>query len=91
MSEILVSYNVKQPHRKILKEILSGRAEINFLPDIAEKDRTGAIERADVIISWNPAREFSAEELRLAGRVRLIQLITPAPSICPLRCCLPAR
>ncbi len=75
MSEILVSYNVKGPHRKILKEILSGRAEINFLFDIAEKDRMGVIERADVIISWSPAREFCPEELRLAGRVRLIQLV----------------
>src|SRR5208337_2028817 len=76
MSEILVSYNIEQAHRKILKEILSGRAGIKFLSDTAKGDRASVIERADLIISWNPAREFSPEELRLAGRARLIQLVT---------------
>jgi len=76
MSEILVSYNIEQAHRKILKEILSGRAGIKFLSDTAKGDRASVIERADLIISWNPAREFSAEELRRADRVRLIQLVT---------------
>jgi len=76
MSEILVSYNIEQAHRKILKEILSGRAGIKFLSDTAKRDRASVIERADLIISWSPAREFSAEELKRADRVRLIQLIT---------------
>ncbi len=76
MSEILVSYNIEQAHRKILKEVLPGRAGIKFLSDIAKGDRTSVIERAEVIISWNPAREFSPEELWLAGRARLIQLVT---------------
>jgi glycerate dehydrogenase len=76
MSEILVSYNIEQAHRKILKEILSGRAGIKFLSDTAKRDRASVIERADLIISWSPAREFSAEELRRADCVRLIQLVT---------------
>jgi len=76
MSEILVSYNIEQAHRKILKEILSGRAGIKFLSDTAKRNRASVIERADLIISWSPAREFSAEELKRADRVRLIQLIT---------------
>jgi glycerate dehydrogenase len=76
MSEILVSYNIEQTHRKILKEVLSGRAGIKFLSDIAKGDRAGVIEPADLIISWNPAGEFSPEELKLAGRARLIQLVT---------------
>ena len=59
-----------------MKEILSGVAEIRFLSDIAEGDRASVIERAEVIISWNPAKEFSAEEFKLLGRVRLIQLVT---------------
>ena len=76
MPEILISHNFEQAHREILKEILSGPAKINFLSDIAEEHRAGVIEQADVIISWNPAKEFSAEELKLLGRVRLIQLVT---------------
>ncbi len=76
MSEILVSYNFEQAHRKILQEVLSGRAGIKFLSDIAEGDRAGVIEQADLIIAWNPAKEFSPEELRLAVRAQLIQLVT---------------
>ena len=76
MPEILISHNFEQAHREILKEILSGQAQIKFLSDIAEEDRASVMEQADVIISWNPAREFSAEEFKLLGRVRLIQLVT---------------
>lgn len=76
MPEILVSHNFEEAHREILKEILSGLAETMFLSDIAKEDRAGVIERADIIISWNPAREFSAEEFKLLERVRLIQLVT---------------
>ncbi len=76
MPEIVIAHNFAQAHREILKEVLSGRAEIRFLSDIAKGDRAGVIERADVIISWDPAREFSVEELKMPGRVRLIQLVT---------------
>ena len=76
MPEILISHNFEQTHREILKEILSGPAQIKFLSDIAKEDRASVIERADIVISWNPAKEFSAEELKLLGRVRLIQLVT---------------
>ncbi len=76
MHEILISHNFEQAHREVFKEILSGLAQIEFLSDIAKEDRAGVMERADVIISWNPAREFSPEELKLLGRVRLIQLVT---------------
>ncbi len=76
MPEILISHNFEQAHREILKEILSGPAQIKFLSDIAKEDRASVIERADIVISWNPAKEFSAEELKLLGRVRLIRLVT---------------
>jgi phosphoglycerate dehydrogenase-like enzyme len=76
MPEILISHNFELAHREILKEILSGPAQIKFLSDIAKEDRASVIERADIVISWNPAKEFSAEELKLLGRVRLIQLVT---------------
>ncbi len=76
MPDILISHNFEQAHREILKEILSGSGQIEFLSDIAKEDRASAIERVDVLISWNPAKEFSAEELKLPGRVRLIQLVT---------------
>ncbi|HYA39816.1 MAG TPA: 2-hydroxyacid dehydrogenase [Syntrophobacteraceae bacterium] len=57
-------------------ETLSPLGRIEFLQDIsAGRDRASVIEGAEVIISWSPGREFSEEELKLAGSVRLIQLI----------------
>ncbi len=76
MAEILISFNTEQAHREILKEVLSGRADIKFLSDIAQGERASAIGRAEVMICWNPDGEFSAEEFKLLGRVRLIQVIT---------------
>ena len=76
MFEILISHDFRPSHREILKEVLSGRAEIKFLPDIAKGDRSNVIKRADVLISWRPAGELSAEELKLAGRLRLIQVVS---------------
>jgi glycerate dehydrogenase len=76
MSQILVSYSLGKSHREIFLEILGTRGEIKFLQDIStDGDRAGTIERAEVIISWSPAREFSEDELRLAENVRLVQLI----------------
>jgi glycerate dehydrogenase len=76
MAEILISYNTGQTHRKILEEVLSGRADIEFLSDIVQEERTSVIERAEVVLSRSPAGEFSAEELGLLRHLRLIQLIT---------------
>jgi glycerate dehydrogenase len=76
MSLILVSYKAERSHREIITEVLSASGEVEFLPGISAGDRAAVIERAAVIISWNPVREFSPEELKLAGRVRLIQLVS---------------
>ena len=85
MSEILVSYDVERHDREILRGILSGSGEIKFLPDVAEKDRAKVIEQAQIIISWNLAKEFSEQELRLAHGVRLIQLVTAGAERLPFR------
>lgn len=90
MPEVLVSYDFRPRHREILKEVLSGLAEVKFLPDIAEADRPEAIKRADVIISWNLPRELGEEQLRLAERVRLIQLITAGAERLPFTLLPPA-
>jgi glycerate dehydrogenase len=75
MAEILIAYDTEQANREMLKEVLSG-ADIKFLSDIEQGERSGVIGRAEVIITLNPAKEFSTEELGLLRSIRLIQLIT---------------
>ncbi len=76
MPEILVSHTLGEAHRESLKEILAGTADVKFLPDISEGERARIIDRTEVLICWNPAKEFSPEELGMFRHVRLIQLFT---------------
>jgi glycerate dehydrogenase len=45
----------------------------------------GAIEKARAVISWNPAKEFSPEELESLGRDRLLQLLVAGADNVPFR------
>ncbi len=76
MAEILISYNTERARREVFKEVLGDGADIRFLSDVEQGKRAGVIERAEAIISWDPAREFCEEELRLPGHLRLMQLVT---------------
>lgn len=73
---VLVSYAPESAHREKFRHVLSKVAETAFLPDLPESSRDAAIERADVVITWNLAKEFSADEFVLLKTVRLIQLVT---------------
>jgi len=75
-TEILVSYSLEAEYREVLKDTLPGDSILKFLPDIEESRRASAIGSARVLISWNFAKEFSAEELRLFANLGFIQLVT---------------
>ncbi len=76
MSEILISYEPARQHREIFARVLSGEGNLTFLTDVAEEERRSALENADIILAWSPAKEFSRDEFGLLERVRLIQLVT---------------
>lgn len=76
LSDVLVSYSLEAQYREVLKDTLPDGASLKFLPDIAETGRVDAITGARALITWNLAKEFSAEELRLFNHLGLIQLVT---------------
>ena len=71
---ILVSFTADDQQRQLVNRTLSGVGEVSFLEDL--RDRKSAIENADVILAWNPPREFSDDEYPLMKRAKLMQLLS---------------
>ena len=71
---ILVSIATDEHLKQLLNRTLSGLGEISFLED--SQDRKSAIEKADVILAWNPPREFADDEYQLMKRAKLMQLLS---------------
>jgi phosphoglycerate dehydrogenase-like enzyme len=82
--EILVSHDFEPKHRKIFTEMIGDSAGIIFLSDVSKKDRADVLSRVEIVISWNPSKEFGREEFRLLVSVRLIQLLTAGANHAPL-------
>ncbi|MHB8106321.1 MAG: 2-hydroxyacid dehydrogenase [Candidatus Cryosericum sp.] len=73
-SHVLVGFNPDQDMKTIIEDHLSNLASLTYLP--AAEDRTAAIETADIILSWNPPREFADDEYALMKRARFMQLLS---------------
>lgn len=81
--EILVSHDVEPRYREIFTEIIGDSAGIIFLDGVSEKARPGVLALTEVLISWNPAKEFRPEEFRSLEGVRLIQFLTAGVNHAP--------
>ncbi|NTV43860.1 MAG: hydroxyacid dehydrogenase [Syntrophobacteraceae bacterium] len=73
---ILISHEPKSDEREIFLEVLGDQAEVAFLAEIPGTARMEAIQKAEVLICWSPAKEFQASEYDHLGEARLIQLLT---------------
>ena len=71
---VLVSITADENQKQLINNTLSGLSEVSFLQDF--QDRKSAIEKADVILAWNPPREFSVDEYPLMKRAKLMQLLS---------------
>ena len=71
---VLVSIAANEQQKQLINRALSGLCEVSFLEDF--QDRKSAIEKADVILAWNPPREFSNEEYALMKKAKLMQLLS---------------
>lgn len=71
---LLVSFNPDTTQRKIINESLKDSYTITYLDEAP--DRREAIANAEVLLTWNPPREFSPEEYALFSHLRLMQLFS---------------
>ena len=80
---VLVSFKLDENMKTIIDGHLSSVANLTYLN--LDDDRKEAIEQADVILSWNPSREFSADEYPLMNKARFMQLLSAGADHVPFR------
>jgi phosphoglycerate dehydrogenase-like enzyme len=75
-NSILVTHGPGEEQRKLLGEALGGSAHLTFLRDLAEDKRGPELGAADILVSWDPAKELRGHEFESLSHVRLLQLLT---------------
>ncbi len=80
---VLVSFKLDGNMKTIIDDHLGSVANLTYLN--LDDDRKEAIEHADVILSWNPSREFSADEYPLMNKARFMQLLSAGADHVPFR------
>ena len=73
---VVVTYPPNPDGRELLARGLAGLARVTFLKDLPPADRPGALEEADVLLSWFPEREIPPDAYARLGRARLLQLVS---------------
>jgi len=82
-SHLLVGFNPDKGMKAIIEDHLSNLASLTYLS--AAEDRTAAIETADIILSWNPPKEFADNEYALMKKARLMQLLSAGADHVPFK------
>ena len=73
---ILVTYGAGEEERKLLEETLGAVTDLAFLKDLSERERGPALGAANILVSFNPARELREDEFADLANDRFLQLVT---------------
>lgn len=79
MKSVLVIASVGKIERDTYEKNLSSLSRLSFLQDLtSNKEKETALLQADVIISWNPKNELSANELKILpkSKAQLLQTVS---------------
>lgn len=90
MRQLLVTFEASRHDREEIERSLGKLAEVRFLSDAASADREGALRNAEILLSWNPARELGAEEMAALESAELMELLSAGVDHLPFES-LPAR
>lgn len=72
--DLLVSFKANFSQKEIIGKELSGLCSISYIDEV--QDRKSSIGNADIILAWNPTREFSDDEYPLMKKARFMQLLS---------------
>ncbi len=76
MARVLVTLTPPQPVRGAFEDVLTGVAELTYLPEVGQDERLEALACADAVLSWFISNELNGpeefEQLRSAGFVQLL-------------------
>ena len=82
---VLVTHQVGPPRRAQLTSLFTGRARLCFLADMPAEERERELTDADVLMTWNLARELKPPEFGMLGKLRMIQLLSAGADHLPFR------
>ena len=71
---VLVSIKLDKGQKQLFEDELGSVCNLKYLNEA--KDRKTTIEEADIIISWNPAKDFSENEFPLMKKTGFMQLFS---------------
>jgi phosphoglycerate dehydrogenase-like enzyme len=81
---VVVTFEVKEEQRELLKELLGRGVRLVFLSDLSKAARVTELQTADVLLSWDPGRELQRNEFGLITRARFMQLVSAGTDHVPL-------
>jgi len=74
---ILVSFQTSPAQKELIESSLSKFGTVSYLSDLGlGQARSAAIRNADVILAWNPPKEFSKDEYAMMQNARFMQLLS---------------
>jgi phosphoglycerate dehydrogenase-like enzyme len=82
---IVVGYPVKAARRAQFKSLFKENETVCFLADLAAEEREQELAAADVLLTWNPARELKPKEFGLLRKLHLMQLLSAGADHVPFR------
>ena len=73
---IIVTYQTSPEQKALFQQMLGSEASLTFLGEIPPAQRKQALERANILLSWNFPREIGREDYAHLQQVRFIQLLS---------------
>ncbi len=85
MSRVVVTYPIGAPRRAQLTSLFAGRARLCFLADMSAEERDSELADAEVLMTWDLARELKPREFSMLGTLRMVQLLSAGADHLPFR------
>ncbi len=85
MYRVVVTYPTKSARRAQMRSLFGENVRICFLDDFTGEEREQEIAQADILLTWNLAKELKPREFALFERLRLVQLLSAGADHVPFR------
>lgn len=81
---VLVTHAPPDDIRDVIREALTGVAEVRFLPDLAGDARSGALKSARAVMTYHPVRDLGFPAMAELGNCGFMQCLTAGIDYLPL-------
>jgi len=73
---IVVTFSAEGELRDVVLKVLGQVGRVIFLSDISPEERSRELASADVLISWQPARELHPAEFGMISHAKMLQILS---------------